>query len=77
MDSWGMGTCSYTWLEWDLEKGAFVEKRCQEETWEGSDEFCIFHDPSPEKDVDLFKEKLEEQIESETEKHNFTGYCFP
>ena len=43
-----MGRCSYTWKELDQ------EKRCQKETWEGSDEYCIFHDPSPEKDVDLF-----------------------
>jgi uncharacterized protein YjbI with pentapeptide repeats len=72
-----MGTCSYTWKEWDSEKRVYVEKRCQEETWEGSDEFCIFHDPSPEKDVDLFKGKLEEQMKSETERHNFIGYYFP
>ena len=71
-----MSTCSYRWEEWDEEKGKIVEKRCQKEIWEGSDEFCIFHDPSPEKDVDLFKEKLEEQMESETEEHSFIGYYF-
>ena len=72
-----MGTCSYTWEEWDSEKGNWIEKKCQKETWGGSDEFCIFHDPSPEKDVDLFKEKLEEQMKSETRRHDFIGYRFP
>ena len=72
-----MSTCSHTWKEWDGEKGDWIKKGCQKEIWEGSDEFCIFHDPSPEKDVDLFKEKLEEQMESETERHNFIGYYFP
>ncbi|MGD2251182.1 MAG: pentapeptide repeat-containing protein [Candidatus Methanofastidiosia archaeon] len=72
-----MGRCSYTWKEWDSEKGEYVEKQCQKETWEGSDEFCIFHDPSPDKDVDLFRKKLEEQMESETKKYNFIGYYFP
>lgn len=72
-----MGRCSYNWKEWNYEKGRDVEKRCIEETWKSSNEFCIFHDPSPEKDVDLFKKKLEEQMQSETEKHNFIGYYFP
>jgi hypothetical protein len=66
-----MGKCSYTWKEQNQ------RKRCLEETWGTSDKFCIFHDFSLEKDVDLFKEKLEEQMESETEKHNFIGYYFP
>ena len=65
------------WKEWNEEKNKFVEGRCPRKTWEVSDIFCIFHDPSPEKDVELFKEKLEEQTQSETEKHNFVGYCFP
>ena len=72
-----MGRCSYTWEEWDIEKHENVTKCCQKETWKGSDEFCIFHDPSPEKDVDLFKEMLEEQIQSEAVRHNFIGYHFP
>jgi uncharacterized protein YjbI with pentapeptide repeats len=72
-----MDTCSYTWEDFDNEKGEFIEKRCTEETWEGSDKFCIFHDPSPEKDVGLFKAKLEEQIESETQRLDFSGYHFP
>jgi uncharacterized protein YjbI with pentapeptide repeats len=73
----GMGKCSYTWEEWDKEKGGLVVKRCPRETWGSSDEYCIFHDPSPEKDVDLFKEKLEEQLQSETDRYCFVGYFFP
>jgi uncharacterized protein YjbI with pentapeptide repeats len=72
-----MGRCSYTWEGRDEEKDGYVEKRCQKDTWKGSDEYCIFHDPSLGKDVDLFKEKLEEQMHSETERHNFSGYYFP
>jgi uncharacterized protein YjbI with pentapeptide repeats len=72
-----MGKCSYTWEEWDSKKGKSVEKQCSRETWEGSDEYCIFHDPSPDKDVDLFKENLEEQLQSETDRYYFVGYFFP
>jgi uncharacterized protein YjbI with pentapeptide repeats len=72
-----MGRCSYTWKERDKERSKFTEKRCQKETWRGSDEFCIFHDPSPEKDANLFKKMIGEQIETETEEHNFIGYHFP
>jgi uncharacterized protein YjbI with pentapeptide repeats len=72
-----MGKCSYTWREWDSEESEFVGRRCSRETWEGSDEFCIFHDPSPNKDVDLFKEKLEEQLQSEADRYCFIGYFFP
>ena len=61
-----MGKCSYTWKEWDKEQGR-IERSCPHDTWEGSDEFCIFHDPSPYKDRDLFIEKLKEQMESEKE----------
>ena len=72
-----MTRCSYTWSKWNEEKREYVEVQCPEETWEGSDKFCIFHDPSPEKNADLFKEKLEKQMESEIERHNFAGYYFP
>ena len=72
-----MKRCPYTWEQLDKEKRELVEVQCPEEIWKGSDEFCIFHDPSPEKDADLFKEKLEKQMESETERHNFIGYYFP
>ncbi len=72
-----MSMCLYAWREWDEERKEYDEKRCTKETWEDSDRFCIFHDPSPEKSVDLFREKLEEQMKSETEEHDFIGYCFP
>lgn len=65
------------WREWDKEKGKHVEKCCREETWKGSDEFCIFHDPSPDKNVNLFKKAIEKQMQSETGKYDFVGYCFP
>jgi uncharacterized protein YjbI with pentapeptide repeats len=71
-----MGRCSYTWKEWDLQKGTY-ERQCTVSTWEGSDEYCIFHDPSPDKDVDLFKEELKEQMQSKAKKYNFRGYYFP
>jgi hypothetical protein len=72
-----MGRCSYAWKEWDSERDEFVERQCPRESWEGSDEFCIFHDPSQEKDVDLFKKRLEEQLRSETDMYCFIGYSFP
>lgn len=70
-----MGNCSYTWEELDEEKGGLVEKRCPEEIWKGSDKFCIFHDPSPEKDTELFQQKLKEKLSKKN--YNFAGNCFP
>ena len=52
-----------------------MKKQCPEETWEGSEEYCIFHDPSPEKDAGLFRQKLEKKLEKKD--LNFRGYCFP
>jgi hypothetical protein len=72
-----MGKCSYSWGERDEEKNKLVKRCCQKETWKGSDDFCIFHDPSPEKDGDLFKKMIEEQIEAETVEYDFTGYYIP
>jgi len=72
-----MGKCSYIWKEKDEKLIKSIKKSCSYETWEGSDEFCIFHDPSSNKDRDLFIQKLEEQIQSETEKHSFHGCIFP
>jgi uncharacterized protein YjbI with pentapeptide repeats len=77
MDSTYMGRCSYTWEALDRVKSKFVVQYCQKKTWKGSDEFCIFHDPSSEKDIGLFREKLKKQIQSETTIHNFIGYHFP
>lgn len=70
-----MVKCCYKWEE--RAEGKRIEKSCQRETWARSNEFCIFHDPSPEKDVNLFKEMLKEQKRSRTERNNFVGYCFP
>jgi len=72
-----MKKCSYTWEEWDYRESIFEQNRCQEEIWEGSDEFCIFHDPSPKKNVDLFIQKFQEQKDSKKDKYLFIGYQFP
>jgi uncharacterized protein YjbI with pentapeptide repeats len=69
--SLSMGRCSYTWEELD------GEKQCSRNTLEDSDKYCIFHDPSPDKNRDLFKEKLKEQMKSKIEKNKFIGYYFP
>jgi uncharacterized protein YjbI with pentapeptide repeats len=65
-----MGKCVYTWEKW-------YQKNCQYETWEKSDKFCIFHDPSPEKDINLFKEKLKKQMDLDRKEHSFVGFVFP
>jgi uncharacterized protein YjbI with pentapeptide repeats len=70
-----MGRCSYTWEEWDREKFKKAKKHCEEETWEDSDEFCIFHDPLPDKDPDLFRIELEKKLEKKD--YNFTGFIIP
>jgi len=71
-----MGKCSYVLIDRDEKEGR-IEKSCPHETWEGSNKFCIFHDPSLDKDRDLFIQKLEEQMQIETEIHSFVGYIFP
>ena len=67
-----MEKCSYRWEQRDERKGD-IEVQCSEEIWSGSEKHCIFHDSSQEKNVNLFMEKLKEQIESETERYNFIG----
>jgi len=64
-----MRRCSYTWEGWDK------ERQCPEETWSGSEKYCIFHDPSLEKDTELFEQKLKEKLVKKD--YNFRGYCFP
>lgn len=51
---------------------------CKEPAQLGKD-FCIFHDPDPEKDVQEFDQKLEEQLDGEgaNPKYIFIGYQFP
>ncbi|MBU7025489.1 MAG: pentapeptide repeat-containing protein [Theionarchaea archaeon] len=61
-----MGKCSYT---------AWHELKCPEPTWKGSEEYCIFHDPSLEKDIELFKQKLIEKLSKKD--YEFRGYYFP
>jgi uncharacterized protein YjbI with pentapeptide repeats len=51
-------------------------KICHESVWQGSTEgFCIFHDPSKEKNLNLFRRKLARKLKSED--YNFRGYYFP
>ncbi|MGD2248119.1 MAG: pentapeptide repeat-containing protein [Candidatus Methanofastidiosia archaeon] len=51
-------------------------KICRESVWQGSTEgFCIFHDPSKEKNLNLFRKKLARKLKSED--YNFRGYYFP
>ena len=60
-----MGKCSYTRYKW----------KCPEPTWRGSEKYCIFHDRSEEKDLELFKQKLKEKLDKKD--YKFRGYCFP
>lgn len=53
---------------------------CEMEVWEESNENkCIFHDPSPYKSGELFKEELVKQLKSEgrNKRFWFKGYYFP
>ena len=58
-----MGKCSCSWIEND-NLGGFFPVECSEEIWEGSKTYCIFHDPSRDKDIRLFKKKLDKNISS-------------
>jgi hypothetical protein len=68
-----MSRCSYIWA--GSERDENKRNQCSEEIWEGSHEFCIFHDPSKEKDVKLFNQKLQEKLDKKD--YNFRGYHFP
>ena len=70
-----MGNCSYAWEELNEEKTDLIEKQCKKNTWNGSEQYCIFHDPSKEKDIDLFREKLQEKLDSLD--YDFRGFFFP
>jgi uncharacterized protein YjbI with pentapeptide repeats len=60
--------CQYT--SWD---GTRI---CKESVWQGSAEgLCIFHDPSKEKNIALFRKKLARKLKRED--YNFRGYNFP
>jgi uncharacterized protein YjbI with pentapeptide repeats len=69
-----MGECTYMWEEWDEEKQKYIIKKCSEEIWKKTQDFCIFHDPSPEKDPDLFEKKLKKKLKSKD--YSFHGYYF-
>ncbi|MGD2071915.1 MAG: pentapeptide repeat-containing protein [Candidatus Thorarchaeota archaeon] len=69
-----MGECTYTWEEWDEEKQKYITKKCPEEIWKKNQDFCIFHDPSPEKDPRLFEKKLKKKLKNKD--YNFQGYYF-
>jgi uncharacterized protein YjbI with pentapeptide repeats len=71
----GFKRCSYTKKEFDCKKEKYVEVRCPHEVWEGSHDFCIFHDRSLEKDIELFKESLQKKLDKKD--YNFRGYVFP
>ncbi len=65
-----MNRCLYTWEEY-----GYIEGRCPEEIWSGSEEYCIFHDPSLDKDVELFEKKLKDKLGKKD--YFFREYCFP
>lgn len=69
-----MGKCAYTWEEWNEEKQEYTTRKCLEEIWEETQDFCIFHEPSPEKDTVLFEQKLREKLEKKD--YNFRGCYF-
>ncbi|MCK4247163.1 MAG: pentapeptide repeat-containing protein [Methanomicrobia archaeon] len=55
-----------------------IHEGCNEPIWEESDEYCIFHDPDPNKDKVLFEQKLKEKIErGDTDSYDFSGFVFP
>ena len=69
-----ISTCSYSWEEWDKKIKDFVIKNCKEKSLKNSD-YCIFHDPNPDKDLNFFNKKIEEQCKRKD--FNFIGYHFP
>lgn len=64
-----MSRCSYTW------EYRYKKKQCPEEIWSGSEEYCIFHDRSEKRNIELFKQKLKEKLNKKD--YRFGGYCFP
>jgi uncharacterized protein YjbI with pentapeptide repeats len=66
--------CSYAKKEFDPEKEKYVEIQCPHKVWEGSHTFCIFHDPSPEKDINLFTKSLQKKLKNKD--LTFRGYVF-
>lgn len=69
-----MGRCSYIWKERIEYTDKLIEVQCSQEIWEGSKKYCIFHDPSQNKDIELFRNKMREKLERKD--YKFTGYYF-
>jgi uncharacterized protein YjbI with pentapeptide repeats len=70
-----MERCTYTWKEYDWKKSTWVTMQCPENQWHHAKEYCIFHDPSQEKDTNLFVQKLEEKLNNKD--YTFQGFWFP
>ncbi|MGC1121895.1 MAG: pentapeptide repeat-containing protein [Candidatus Methanofastidiosia archaeon] len=69
-----MKSCCYTWKQWDDKNNEYVEKSCPEEVWHQSRKYCIFHDPSKQKNAELFKQGISDKIAKGD--FNFWGYRF-
>lgn len=56
-----------------------LEHECQNSIWEGSDEYCILHEPNSEKPQKSFKEQLIQNLQAEKSGSllTFAGYTFP
>lgn len=70
-----MGRCSYIWNEWNEKNNRLVKRQCPKEVCKSSEEYCIFHDPSPSKDANLFRQELDRKLDNKD--YNFRGYYFP
>jgi uncharacterized protein YjbI with pentapeptide repeats len=67
--------CSFTWIERDKKNNTPQKNHCDEKIWEGSNEYCIFHDPMINKDQILFHSCLKKRLKEEN--YNFIGFVFP
>ncbi|MGD2249442.1 MAG: pentapeptide repeat-containing protein [Candidatus Methanofastidiosia archaeon] len=67
--------CSYTWPSYDKEKKEYTKSQCPKKVWESTKKYCIFHDLSKDKDIELFRQKLNEKLKKKN--FNFQGYYFP
>jgi len=48
---------------------------CEICVWDESDEYCIFHDPDPDKNRDLFLDELQKRMDIGN--YDFSGFVFP
>ena len=72
---YGMARCSYTWPSYDKGKKEYTKSQCPREVWRRSKKYCIFHDVSKDKNIGLFRQKLNEKLENKN--FDFKGYFFP